>query len=165
MAMIRTERLLLRPPRPDDLPAMHRILSDPAAMRYWSSLPHAGIDETRLWLDAMMGAPAGENCDFIVDLDGQAIGKAGCHRLPEIGYILDPAHCGRGYAAEAVEAAIRHIFATRDVAALRADVDPRNHASIRLLERLGFEPVGSASRTWLIGDEYCDSLYFELRRR
>ena len=164
MESIRTERLLLRSPLPSDLEPMHRILSDPAAMRYWSSLPHSSLDDTRAWLDAMIAAPASESCDFIIDLDGEPIGKAGCHRLPEIGYILHPDHWGRGYAAEALAAVIPHIFAGHDIAALRADVDPRNHASIRLLERLGFAPAGSARRTWLIGEEYCDSLYFELRR-
>ncbi len=164
MDTIRTARLLLRRPRPGDLAAMHRILSDPTAMRYWSSLPHASIDETRTWLDAMIDAPASESCDFIVDLDGEAIGKAGCHRLPEIGYILHQDHWGRGYAAEALAAVIPHIFAAHDIPTLRADVDPRNRTSVRLLERLGFKPAGSASRTWLIGEEYCDSLYFELKR-
>ncbi len=36
----RTERLVLRPAREDDLAAMHAVLSHPKAMAYWSSAPH-----------------------------------------------------------------------------------------------------------------------------
>jgi RimJ/RimL family protein N-acetyltransferase len=45
-----------------------------------------------------------------------------------------------------------------------ADVDPANVASIRLLGRLGFEQTGAASRTWLVGGVWMDSLYFGLGR-
>ena len=43
MDEIRTERLLLRKAREEDLDSMHRILSDKRAMRYWSSLPHESL--------------------------------------------------------------------------------------------------------------------------
>jgi ribosomal-protein-alanine N-acetyltransferase len=47
-------------------------------------------------------------------------------------------------------------------ARLRADVDPRNLRSIVLLKRLGFRETGSAKRTYQIGEEWTDSVYFEL---
>ena len=50
------------------------------------------------------------------------------------------------------------------IPALTADVDPRNAASLRLMERLGFRETHRAQRTWHIGDEYCDSVYFRLER-
>ena len=45
---------------------------------------------------------------------------------------------------------------------LNADVDPRNVASLRLLERCGFEETHRASGTWQVGDELCDSVYLKL---
>ncbi len=97
-------------------------------------------------------------------LDGRAIGTAGGDALPEIGFILHPDHWGKGLAVEAMAAVIAHIFATQPVAALTADVDPRNAASLRLLERLGFVVSGRAQRTFLLGDEWCDSVYLRLDR-
>jgi [ribosomal protein S5]-alanine N-acetyltransferase len=44
-----------------------------------------------------------------------------------------------------------------------ADVDPRNKASLRLLQGLGFDEVGRASRTWNIGGEWCGSVYLRLK--
>ena len=163
--MLKTERLVLRRARPDDAAAFHAIMSDPRAMRYWSTPPHATLDETRDWVASMVERSAMEPCsDFVVELDGRLIGKAGCYRLPDIGYILHPDVWGRGYAREAMEAVIAHIFATRDLAKLTADVDPRNTASIGLLLRLGFAETHRARGSWQVGDELCDSVYFALPR-
>jgi hypothetical protein len=76
---------------------MHEVLSDSRAMLYWSTPPHQNLDETRAWLDSMISDPPGERDDFIVEHDGRAIGKTGCWRLPEIGFILHPDYWGRGW--------------------------------------------------------------------
>jgi RimJ/RimL family protein N-acetyltransferase len=160
---IRTARLRLRPARPDDLEAVHAILSDPVAMRYWSTPPHSSLAETRAWLDEMIDAPRTSR-DFIVETEGRVIGKAGCWRLPEIGFILRPDCWGRGFAREALTAIIPDLFDRFPIPAVTADVDPRNAASLGLLRRLGFVETGRAERTWLVGDEYCDSVYLALAR-
>jgi ribosomal-protein-alanine N-acetyltransferase len=159
-----TARLRLRRATPTDLDAFHEILSDPVAMRFWSSPPHRDLARTREWLDDMIagGPPLGE--DFVIERQGRVIGKAGCWRLPEIGYILHPAYWGQGFAAEACRAAIAHIFATYDLGAITADVDPRNEASLRLLARLGFVETGRASATYEIEGEISDSVYLALPR-
>jgi len=164
MAEIRTARLLLRPARVADLARIHAIMSDPRAMRYWSTPRHATLEESRDWLRSMIDAPPGQGADFIVEHDGVVIGKAGGYRLPEIGFILDPAAWGRGFAREAVEAVIGFIWDNHPLPALRADVDPRNQASLGLLKRLGFRETGRASATWTIGEEVCDSVYLALDR-
>lgn len=160
---IQTPRLLLRTAREGDLQAMHAVLSDPRATRWWSTPPHETLDQTRVWLDAMI-ANGPDQPDFVIELDGRVVGKAGFFALPDIGYILHPDVWGRGLAAEAVVAAIDHVFGAHDLEALTADVDPENAASIRLLERLGFVRSGSAERTWNVGGEWKDSLYYSLSR-
>jgi RimJ/RimL family protein N-acetyltransferase len=164
MTILRTERLLLRRARIDDVAAFHAILGDARAMRYWSTPPHRTLDETREWVASMAEDDPAMREDFVVELDGRVIGKAGCYRLPEIGYILHPDVWGRGYAREAMTAVIAHIFATRDVGKNTADVDPRNEASIGLLLRLGFTETHRARGTWQVGDQLCDSVYFALSR-
>jgi len=140
---------------------MHRLLSHPRAMRYWSSLPHETLEQTERWMASMVEADLAESDDFIVTLDGALIGKCGAWKLPEVGYMLDPEHWGKGFASEAFAAFIerRHALGSRE---LTADVDPRNQPSIRLLERHGFVETGRASGTWRIGDEVCDSIYYRL---
>ena len=165
MTIIRTGRLTLRHARSGDLESIHAVLSDPRAMLWWSTPPHTSIDETRLWLNKMIAGNAAGSADFVIERDGQVIGKAGFFRLPDVGYVLHPDHWGLGLASEAVGAAVAHVFATRDIVDLTADVDPENQASIRLLERLGFVRTGFAERTWNIGGEWKDSLYFGLTRQ
>lgn len=163
MTTIRTARLLLRRARETDLEPLHAIMSDPRAMRYWSSPPHPDLDTTRQWLTGMIAAPPELSDDFIVELGGALIGKLGAWRLPEVGYLLSPDHWGQGYASEALAAFIAHAFAYR-TDHLTADVDPRNTASLALLARAGFRETGRASRTWQVGDEWCDSVYLRLDR-
>ena len=161
--MIRTRRLLLRRAQPGDLAAAHAMLSHPAAMRYWATPEHATLDQSRAWLDEMIaGHP---DCDdFVVEHAGQVIGKCGAWRLPELGFLLHPDHWGKGLATEALRALIPYLFRRHPIKALTADVDPRNHASTRVLTRLGFVETGRASRTLLWRDEWCDSVYLALPR-
>lgn len=164
MDEIRTARLLLRPARMDDLAAMHAILSDAAAMRWWSTPPHAEIGQTRAWLSGMVSPPHADSEDYVIEHQGRVVGKAGAYRLPEVGFILHPAAWGQGLAREAMAAIIPRLFDRWPVPALEADVDPRNAASLGLLGRLGFEKVRFAERTWLVGEEWCDSVYLALPR-
>ena len=158
---LRTERLLLRTAREDDLAAMHSVLSNPAAMTYWSTLPHETLDQTRDWLASMIAIQPAEGEDFIIELDGKLIGKAGLWRFPEIGFILHPDHWGHGYASEALTLVLDRAFDVHGLAKVEADVDPRNTASLKLLTRLGFRETGRKERTWFVGGKWCDSVYLE----
>jgi RimJ/RimL family protein N-acetyltransferase len=164
IAELRTDRLLLRRARASDLDDLHAVFVDPRAMRYWSTPPHADPDETRRWLASMIDPDPAIMDDFVIEKDGVVIGKAGAWRVPEIGFILRSDHWGQGLAKEALSAVIAHLFATRPLDALTADVDPRNAPSLGLLHRLGFTETGRAPRTWLVGEEWCDSVYLENRR-
>ena len=158
---IRTERLLLRRARIDDAAAMHAIMSDPEAMRYWSTPPHASLAETERWIASMIGADPAASDDFIVTLDGRLIGKLGAWKLPQVGFLFDRSSWGQGLAMEAMTAFIarRHSLGSTE---LTADVDPRNAASLKLLARAGFKETHRAIGTWQVGDELCDSVYLKL---
>lgn len=164
MTELRTARLVLRRAHPDDLEAMHAVLSDARAMTYWSHGPHEALERTREWLGSMIDSPAALSEDFIVTLDGRAIGKMGAWRLPEFGFILAPEHWGQGYASEALAAFLDHAFTRPDIDHLIADVDPRNRASLALLARHGFTESGRAAGTWTTHIGMCDSLYLRLAR-
>jgi len=159
-----TPRLRLRHAAPGDLAAIHAVLSDPRATRWWSTPPHRTLDETRQWLDDMIAGNAAGSDDFVIERDGAVIGKAGFWRLPDVGYILHPDHWGQGLATEAVEAVVHHVFSRRALEVVTADVDPENTASIGLLEKLGFVRTGFAERTWNVGGEWKDSLFYGLTR-
>lgn len=158
MTVLQTERLTLRPAREDDLDGLHAILSDPRATRYWSTPPHETIGQTREWLASMIASPPGAGEDFIIEHQGRVIGKTGFYRFPEVGFILLPEVWGQGFAREALGAVLLRAFGVHGLPQVTADVDPRNDASLGLLESFGFRRTGYRERSWLIGDEYCDSV-------
>jgi RimJ/RimL family protein N-acetyltransferase len=164
MVEIRTDRLLLRPATFRDVDAFHTIFADPTAMAFWSTPPHQDIAETQRWVTSMINIGAREGEDFVIELEGRVIGKAGLYRFPEIGFILHPETWGRGYAQEALQPVLARAFEVHRLASVEADVDPRNSASLRLLARLGFRETHRASRTWQVGGQWCDSVYLRLSR-
>ncbi|MCZ4345032.1 GNAT family N-acetyltransferase [Devosia neptuniae] len=161
---LRTERLTLRHPTQDDLGPLFEIMSNPAAMRFWSTLPHASFEVTRLWLERMIANNQSEGHQFLILLDDGIIGEVGSWRPPDFGFILHPDFWGQGIATEAARAVIGHIFAVTDTPDLQADVDPRNAASLHVLARLGFVETGRAANTFLLGEQWCDSIYLALPR-
>ena len=161
---LRTERLVLRRARPADLEAMHAELSDERARRYWTTGPHADLAETERWLDSMITSPPEISDDFVVTLNGEVIGKMGAWRLPEFGFILRSNHWGQGYARESLAAFLGYVFRTRGIEFLKADVDPRNTPSLKLLADHGFVETGRAKGTWNTHIGLCDSVYLRLDR-
>lgn len=160
---VQTARLVLRRARPGDLADLHAVFSHPAAMRYWSRPEHERIEETQAWLDDMVALPA-DSDEFVIERAGRVIGKVGAWRLPEIGYILHPDHWRQGLMHEALAAVIPWLFARHPVPELTAEADPRNHASLSLLTRMGFAETHRAERTLQWRDEWCDSVYLALPR-
>jgi RimJ/RimL family protein N-acetyltransferase len=145
-----------------DAADLHPIFADTQTMRYWSTPPHEHFDQTEEWVRSMVDAPADESDDFIVEVEGRAIGKLGCWRLPEIGFILSRDFAGKGYASEALSAFIAHRRRCGG-GEITADTDPGNEPSMRLLKRHGFVETGRAEKTWLIGGRWFDSIYWRLQ--
>lgn len=150
MSLMETERLLLRPRRPDDAEALHAIYSDVELMRWWSHGPHATLDETR---ERMADKSPEWRCWSITRRgDDTAIGFVAAvekrqGNVTEIGYALAREHWGAGYAAEAVTRMIGQIFAEGQ-RRVYADTDPDNAASRALLDRLGFKLEGYLRAEW-----------------
>lgn len=164
-SLIQTQRLLLRRARWNDLEDIHSVMSSPAAMRYWSRLPHATLDVTRAWFPgALLDADNPSMDERVIEFKGRVVGYMGIWNMPEFGFILHPDVWGQGIATEASQAIIPHAFDTHAIDRLTADVDPRNTASLKLLQKLGFVETGSATGTFLLGDQWCDSVYLELRK-
>jgi len=97
-------------------------------------------DHQREWL-------AGEAYRFAVELEGRMVGIVDVDEIAEregsLGYWLDRAAWGRGYAFEAAHAVTRFAFEDVGLAKLEAWRAHDNPASGRVLTKLGFRPQGS----------------------
>ena len=170
---IETSRISLRWISEGDVDAFYAIYSHPEVMRYWSfpALTHRdqaaklireihdGFQKQTLlkWGvarrpdDLLIGSITLFNLDFT-------------HRRAEIGYALGRDYWRQGYMHEALSAVIGYAFAELGLHRIEADVDPRNDASIRTVERLGFQREGYLRERWQVGGEIQDALFFGLLR-
>ena len=161
---IATERLILRAAKQNDLMDLFAIFSDRRAMRYWSTAPHDSPACTQEHLDRLIASTAEHLTYFVIEKDGRAIGTAGMHKADEVGFLLHPDFWRQGIVSEAMNAIIPYLFEVTDHTQLTADADPRNDASVGILQSLGFEETHRAEKTFCINGEWSDSVYFALQR-
>ncbi|WP_417308761.1 GNAT family N-acetyltransferase [Devosia sp.] len=162
---LRTARLILRRARPEDLQDIHAVMSSPAAMQYWSRLPHESLAVTEEWFPRSLLCEGNPEADeWVIEFGGRAVGYVGIWKPPEFGFILHPDVWGQGIGSEAVTAYLDHAFDHFDIDEITADVDPRNAGSLRLLEKHGFRITGTEKNTFKLGEEWADSVYLSLQR-
>lgn len=169
-----TPRLNLRPLREDDAQALFAIWSDAQAMRYFSFPPMSQLDEaTDRIARKLRTAADGEALICVAELQstGEVVGDCAlfhadepCRRA-EIGFSLQRRNWGSGYMSEAASALIEHAFGVVRLRRIEADIDPRNTASARLLERLGFVREGLLRERWVVDGEVSDSALYGLLER
>lgn len=108
-----SERLRYHPVEPANLDAFHRLVQDEHVRRYM-----------------MDGNAFSRDCGF-----GHAPGRSD----PQLIYAMFERFTGRGFGTEMARAAIAQARSQPGFAEVEADVDEINAASVRVLEKLGFE--------------------------
>lgn len=171
LPVIRTDRLLMRPFAAADI------------RDAWS---YRGLEEVTTWTGAWLSSyeqweqRATSTLDSLlaIERDGRLVGdlkfarqdgwgQAGSDPAAvrgaevEIGWTIDPAHAGRGYATEAARALIAHAFGTPSVRRVVAYAFADNAPSIRIMRKLGMreeartrEDSFHATRGWIDGVAY-----------
>ena len=171
--ILTTNRLTLRPLTMDDASDLFAVFSDPAVVRYWSAEPWTSIADAHEMIDQALACYRdGTDVRFGIELaaTGALIGTAGLHhffpknRRCELGYALGSAHWGKGYATEALSAALDYGFHELRLNRVEADIDPRNVASGAVLERMGFRKEGYMPERWIVHGETADTVFYGLLR-
>lgn len=148
--------------------------SHPEVVRFTNIDPLETLAEAKSWI---AGARAERDSRAVLHwgiarrLDDRLVGTCKLfhlepkHRRAEVGFALGREHWGQGYASEALTALFDFAFSTLDLHRIEADVDPRNTASLKALERLGFRLEGHLRERYFIGGEIQDALVLGLLRR
>ena len=172
--LIPTKRLTLRFLSEADLPAVYEIFSHPEVMRYWSYLPWTDPSQAQQWLRSVQeGYDSGTALQLGIEqrADPALVGTCTlfqfhpASRRAEIGYALGRPYWGAGYMHEALQAFVGYAFQTLALNRLEADIDPRNLASAKTLERLGFQKEGHLRERWIVDDEVSDTDLYGLLQR
>lgn len=109
--------------------------------------------------------------NFAIEVDGAAGGGIGVmlqddvsRKSAEIGYWLGEAYWGRGIVTAAVRAVTDYAFATFDLCRLYANVFEWNPASMRVLEKAGYEFEGRRRKSAIKEGQIIDEVVYAIIR-
>lgn len=171
LAAITTTRLTLRQITYADNDALFAMRSDKETMRFIPRPLAVAPEDSKVLIDNMLkGIEDKSSINWAITLSGDdtLIGVAGFVRTnlanhsAEIGYLLNSKHQGKGIMNETVAAIINHGFNQLNLNRIEAIIDPRNIASEKLLQKLGFEKEGHLKQNVFFNNSYLDSVYYAL---
>lgn len=167
---ITTPRLCLRPYRWQDLDDIMAYATDPDWARYlpvpW---PYTRRDGERFLASQVLIDPERESC-WAIEYEGHVVGGINLryspeHRLAELGYALARRAWGRGLMTEAARAVVQAAFAADpNLNRVRASADPRNVASLRVMDKLGMTREGVLRQNRYFRGELADEAWCGLLR-
>lgn len=172
-----TARLVLRRFTATDIEPFAAYRSLPAVARYQSWDTPYPVERARAFVDWLADRHPDEPGEWfqlaIATRDDPAAIIGDCSLRPhpdeplvaDVGFTLDPAAQGRGYATEAVGELVRYLFEERGKHKVCADCDTRNGASWRLLERLGFRREAELRESFRDGATWADEYLYGLLAR
>jgi RimJ/RimL family protein N-acetyltransferase len=170
---LHTARLTLDPLQSEDAGALYGYRSDPAISRYQGWHP-ASLEHARDFIEASQRVAFDTPdtwCQRAIRLrdSGELVGDLGLHFLAdatvELGISLAHPHQGRGLAAETLEAVLGCLFESLHKHRAFASVDPRNHACMKLLERVGMRKEAHFRESLWLGGEWVDDVVFAMLAR
>lgn len=168
---IETERLRLRHLEEADTDSLFEIFSNEEAMQFWSWVPYNDRAQAAKLLAEIHESFRQRSLfqwGIALKADDKVIGTTTLFRLDEqsrraeIGYILNRRFWGKGFINEALRALVSFAFEKLNLNRIEADIEPRNTASVKTIERLGFQREGYLRERWIVGCSLQDSLFYGL---
>ena len=162
--MLEGKSVNLRIMEREDLPLYVRWVNDPGFFGEYNPLEQTTRTEMEKNYDS---APPEKRKFFIEKKDGTKIGVVNTFpvgELLEIGFTLIPSERGNGYGTEAVTILIDYLFLSKDLVRIQAYTDPRNTASQRVLDKVGFKKEGVVRKSMFIHGEWRDLLLYSILR-
>lgn len=146
-AVLETKRLRLRPFRRGDEDDLARHLDDWDITQQLALSPHPfDLEHAEAWIGECLAQPNGPKYGlrFAIEAPGETglVGSAGLSPGNigfELGYWIARSLWGLGYATEAASALVGLGFAGLNLEEIKALVFGENPASVRVLEKIGFE--------------------------
>jgi len=81
-----------------------------------------------------------------------------------IGYAVEPSEHGRGYGREALQLMVDYLFLAKEIHRIKANTDPENRASQRILEKAGFKKEGVSRKSSFVRGQWRDEYNYAILR-
>ena len=158
--VIETDRLVIRPMNVTDIPALKKWMPDGSIYTYWGKGPGKAEKQPELLFEKKerptksfhLGIAEKETDEVIGDLWVYLIEN---DRMAQIAIRLSGEKHGRGYGTEALSAMTGFCFENTELKRLWTQVDVRNTASVRMLEKCGYTREGLIRQGKMV-NTWCD---------
>jgi RimJ/RimL family protein N-acetyltransferase len=148
MTVIETDRLKLREMTVDDIDRLYQIYDDDEAGKYLDPLSddrHEEQEKLQAYIDFVyrfygfgMWAVCKKQTGRFIGRCGLSVEEVEEDVFVEIGYLIEAAERGRGFAEEAVRAVLDYAVNELELNEIAACIAPENAASIALARKTGF---------------------------
>ncbi len=167
---ILTQRLVLRDLEPNDGPRVFSYHRRPEIARF-QSWGTESVDVVQSYIRGLANVEPGTpgkwyQVGIFLLAGGKLIGDCGFRvfenepQQAEVGITLAPEFQRQGYAAEALPALLNYLFVSLGKHRVIGSVDPRNVASMGLLERVGMRKEAHFVKSLWFRDEWVDDVIF-----
>lgn len=158
--VIETERLVLRPLVRADVPALREWMPDERLYRYWGKGPSKAEKNPELLFGREERATKSFHLGIAEKKSGKVVGdiwvyKIENDRMASVAIRLAAACQGKGYGTESLGAMTRFCFEHTELRRLWTEVDARNTASCRMLEKCGYVREGLVRQGKMV-NAWCD---------
>ncbi len=163
---IETDRLFIRKLQTSDIPALKEWMPDKSLYTYWGKGPGKTDKNPELLFEKEEKPTKSFHLGIVMKDNQKAIGELWVYliendRMGKVAIRLSNEYHGIGIASEALIAAITFCFENTELQRLWTDVDVRNEASVKLLEKCGFYREGLIRQGKMVST-WCDYYIYGL---
>ncbi|MFI6323399.1 GNAT family N-acetyltransferase [Nonomuraea sp. NPDC050556] len=158
----RASRLVLRPLTEDDQDEFLELAKDSVELHRPMVLPTT-VEDFRVFLGRFGDPGSAVGLLVCVRETGAIVGNVNINSIirgrlqsGSLGYAVFRAYAGQGYMSEGLGLVIRYAFEELRLHRLEAQIRPDNHASLKLVQRLGFRFEGVSPELLFIGGRWRD---------
>ena len=157
---IRTDRLIIRPMTEEDVPALKEWMSDKSIYTYWGKGPSKAELNPELLFEKEEKPTKSFHLGVALKDDDKVVGDVWVYliekdRMASVAIRLSKGVHGCGYGTEALRAITRFCFEHTELRRLWTEVDVRNVASCRILEKCGYTKEGHIRQGKMV-NTWCD---------
>jgi len=170
--VLSTDRLLLREMIVADAPGILRLRSNEEVMKYINRPLTRTLEDAQAWIGVVVStlqkAEGITWCIALKEMPSESVGSIGLWRIEkenyraEIGYMLEPSLQGKGIMYEAIQKVVEYGFAQMGLHSIEGQLDPRNIASSRVLEKAGFVREAYFKENYFLRGSFADTAVYSL---
>ncbi len=168
---LESERTILVPLHLDMAPHIFDMRTDDDVMRYIGRPKPVSIDEVITMVQSNLASIAKQEALLFGMVEKETnlhLGTVGFwrtkpeHFRAELGYMLRKSHWGKGLMAEGIAEVLKYSFTQTNIHSIEAEIDPKNTASARVLEKNGFVKEAYFKENFFWNGQFEDSAIYSL---